>query len=102
MAEFDPQKAIEDTNLLVGGCAASAARMIETLQRSYPPSVALTIAVDAFMSTAVGLFQTAQAQGFVADANQAARRRLEYTLSLPRHVRERQSDGSYGPGHPVN
>lgn len=102
MAVFDPNKAVEDTNRLSLSCTHQALLRLQELQRDYPAHVALTISVDTLLTAAVALLKTAALQGFGPDPDSAMRRRVEYILSLPERVHERQSDGRFGPGQAVN
>lgn len=102
MSSFNPDKAVDDTNRLSLNCTHQALLQLQELQREYPAHVALTISVDTLLTAAVAVLKTAALQGFGQDPEGAMRRRVDYILSLPERVHQRQSDGRFGPGQAVN
>lgn len=102
MTAFNPNKAVDDTNRLSLNRTHEALLQLQELQREYPAHVALTISVDTLLTAAVAVLKTAALQGFGHDPDSAMRRRVDYILSLPERVHERQSDGRFGPGQAVN
>ena len=102
MKQFDVDQAVADTNRLSLECTLQALQQLQELQRQYPAHVALPIAVDMLLTAAMALLKTASMQGFAPDPDGAMRRRVEYIISLPERVHERQGDGRFGPGQAMN
>jgi hypothetical protein len=98
--EADKARLVALTNQL---SLAAATQLIAETNRLIPefgPINAVTVTVDAALSAAVAVLQSAIFSGTIQPtlpAKDALRQRLEYILSLLDHLHHRRPDGSFDP-----
>lgn len=98
MANTD-QELVDFTNKLGLATAETLQAVANHLAQRYGAEIAVTITVDAGLSAAVAMLQSAVLAGSVSpcDTDETLRKRLDYILSLPARFHERRPDGSFDP-----
>lgn len=82
---------------------ATTTQLIEKtneLSREFGPLAAVTVTVDAALTAAVAVVQSALLAGSIEPTipmEEALRKRFEYVLALPTRLHQRQPGGSFDP-----
>ncbi len=96
----------ELTNALSLGTSASLLDEVNRISREHGPEVGVTIALDAALTAAVAVLDSAVLHGAVEltePRDKLMHRRLDYILSLRDRFHQRRPDGSYDPaGQAIN
>lgn len=96
----DTERIAALTNSLAITLTATLVDQVNAMAREHGPLNAVTIAVDAALTAAVAIVQSALLSGAIEATipmEDALRRRLDHVLALPTRYHFRQSDGSYDP-----
>lgn len=100
MTEADKARLVALTNQLALVTAAQLIAETKRLGHEFGPLNAVTVTVDAALSAAVAVLNTAVFAGSIEPTMPVAdalRRRLDYILALSDRLHHRLSDGSYDP-----
>lgn len=100
MTEVDKARLVALTNELALVTSAQLIAETERLGRKFGPLNAVTVTVDAALSAAVAVLNTAVFAGTIEPTMplpDALRRRLDYILSLSDRLHQRRPDGTYDP-----
>lgn len=101
MTDADKERLVALTNHLSIATASQLIAETNRLTPEFGPINAVTVTVDAALTAAAAILQSAVLSGAIEPTiptEESLRRRLDYILSLPDRLHFRQPDGSFDPG----